>query len=318
MDKPVLSSPKLGLVTLAGLCQTPAEIRRWDRILAAFVETFRLWALRWLMVRWLTLVIALFGLSFGSAPRANAQGLIWKLPADGTWIRYEGTYQQIETRSNTGGTDLTIQWIQHLTIKSVGALEAEFEGKTVPCRWLEFKVQTGKKSEAGINPGPVGASIYKVLVPESRVIGKLADDETIPVSFLPMVKGYRKEGDKPVEEMTGSVFQIYPKVARFMHYKTLEKEGEPEPLDLATGPVTAQKWKGKYEAENSQGHTVQEAELWRSDEVPFGLAQWSVKQSMERKGNNEPRSSFKQVAQTLVEMKALETGTDAKSEIETP
>lgn len=271
------------------------------------------------MIRWLTFVIALVvGLGCGATPRANAQGLIWKLPADGTWIRYEGTYQQIETRSNTGGTDLTIQWIQHLTIKSIGSLEAEFEGKTVPCRWLEFKVQTGKKSEKGIDPGPVGASIYKVLVPESRVIGKLADDETIPVSFLPIVKGYRKEGDKPVEEMTGSVFQIYPKVARFMHYKTLEKDGEPEPLDLATGPVTAQKWKGKYEAENSQGHTVQEAEIWRSDDIPFGLAQWTVKQTMERKGNNEPRSAFKQVAQSLVEMKALESGTDAKSEIETP
>ena len=104
------------------------------------------------MVRWLTFVIALFGLNLGAAPRANAQGLIWKLPADGTWIRYEGTYQQIETRSNTGGTDLTIQWIQHLTIKSVGALEAEFEGKTVPCRWLEFKVQTGRRAKRESTP----------------------------------------------------------------------------------------------------------------------------------------------------------------------
>lgn len=279
------------------------------------------------MIRWLTFVVALVvGLGFGTTPRANAQGLIWKLPADGTWIRYEGTYDQIETRSNTGGTDLTIKWKQHLTIKSVGSQEAELEGKTVKCRWLEFKVQTGKVSEAGINPGPVGASIYKVLVPEIRVIGKLADDETIPVSFLPMVKGYRKEGDKPVEEMTGSVFQIYPKVARFMHYKTLEKDGEPESLDVKLTvenaqkieSITAQKWKGKYEAENSEGHTVQEAEMWRSDEVPFGLAQWSVKQSMERKGNNEPRSAFKQVAQTLVEMMPLEIGFGAKSEIETP
>lgn len=271
------------------------------------------------MIRWLTIVIAfVLGLSSSETPSVLAQGLIWKLPDDGTWIRYEGTYHQIETRSNTGGTDLTIEWIQHLTIKSVGSQEAEFEGKSVPCRWLEFKVQTGKKSEAGINPGPVGASIYKVLVPEHRVIGKLSDDETIPVSFLPIVKGYRKEGDKPVEELPGSVFQIYPKVAQFIHYKTLEKEGEPEPLDVGVGAVDAQKWKGKYEAENSQGHTVQEAEIWRSDEIPFGIAQWRVKQSMERKGNNEPRTAFKQVAQTLVDMKALEIGTEAKSEIETP
>ena len=271
------------------------------------------------MTRWFTTTVVLLScLVFAPQPRANAQGVVWKLPEDGTWVRFEGNYKQIETRASSGQADLEIEWIQHLTIKSVGKQEAEFEGKTVPCRWLELKVQTGKKSEAGINPGPVGASIYKVLVPESRVIGKLADDETIPVSFLPIVKGFRKEGEKPVEQMTGSVFQIYPKVARFMHYKTLEKDGEQEPLDVGIGSVTAQKWKGRYEADNSQGHTIQEAEIWRSDEVPYGLAQWSVKQSMERKGNNEPRSAFKQVAQTLVEMKALETGTDAKSEIETP
>ena len=72
------------------------------------------------MIRWLTFVIALVvGLSCGTTQPAHAQGLIWKLPADGTWIRYEGTYQQIESRSNTGGTDLTIQWIQHLTINAI-------------------------------------------------------------------------------------------------------------------------------------------------------------------------------------------------------
>jgi hypothetical protein len=271
------------------------------------------------MVRWLTCALTLLvGFGLGTAPPAHAQGLIWKLPADGTWIRYEGTYQQIETRSNTGGTDLTIQWIQHLTIKSVGQQEVEQDGNMVPARWLEFKVQTGKKSEAGINPGPVGASIYKVLVPENRVIGKLADDETIPVSFLPIVKGYRKDGDKPVEELPGSVLQIYPKIALIRHYTTLDKDGEPEALDLGVGSITAQKLKGKYEAENLENHTVHESELWRSDEVPFGLAQWSVKLTMERKGTNEPRSAYKQVAQTVVEMKALETGTDAKSEVETP
>jgi hypothetical protein len=271
------------------------------------------------MNRWLTFVIALV-VGFGgvAAPQAAAQGLIWKLPPDGTWIRYEGTYQQIESRSNTGGTDLTIQWIQHLTIKSIGQQEVEIDGKNVPCRWLEFKAQTGKKSEAGINPGPVGASIYKVLVPENRVIGKLADDETIPVSFLPIVKGYRKDGEKPVEEMTSSVLQIYPKIALIRHYTTLEKEGDAEALEVGIGSVTAQKWKGKHEAENLENHTVHESELWRSDDVPFGMAQWTVKLTMERKGKNEPRSAFKQESQTVVEMKALETGTDAKSEIETP
>ena len=271
------------------------------------------------MARWLIIAVVLVGgWAFAPPSDANAQGLIWKLPEDGAWVRYEGTYKQIETRASTGQADLEIEWIQHLTIKSVGQVEAEFEGQAVPCRWLEFKVQTGKKSEAGINPGPIGQSIYKVLVPERRVIGKLEDDATIPVSFLSIVKGYRKDGVKELEQIGGSVLQVYPKIALIRHYNTLEKDGEPESLDLAGGAVTAQKWKGRHEAENLQNHTVQEAELWRSDETPFGLAQWTIKITMERKGDKEPRSSFKQVCQTLAEMKLLEQGTDAKSELETP
>jgi hypothetical protein len=269
------------------------------------------------MTRWFTTAVVLLGfLSVAFERPASAQGVIWKLPEDGTWVRYEGTYKQIETRASSGQADLEIEWIQHLTIKSVGKQEAEYEGKKVPCRWLEIKIQTGKKSEAGINPGPVGQTIYKVLVPEHRVVGKLEDEETIPVSYLTIVKGFRKEGVKEVEALKGSVLQIYPKIALIRHYTTLEKDGDAENLDLTTGAVTAQKWKGKHEAENLENHTIQEAELWRSDDTPYGLAQWSVKITMERKNDKEPRSSFKQVCQTLVEMKQLETGADAKSELE--
>jgi len=269
------------------------------------------------MVRWFTTLVAVMGgLSGSFSADAHAQGLIWKLPADGTWVRYEGTYKQIESRSTTGQADVEINWIQHLTIKSVGQEEMEILGKKVACRWLELKVQTGKKSEAGINPGPVGQSIYKVLIPEHRVIGKLEDDATIPVSFLSCVKGFRKEGSRDIESLTSPVLQIYPKIALIRHFNTLEKDGEPESVDLSIGAVTAQKLKGKHEAENPKNHTVHESELWRTDEVPFGLAQWNAKITMERKEDKEPRSAFKLVSQTLAEMKLLEQGTDAKSEIE--
>lgn len=271
------------------------------------------------MARWLSLVAVFTSCILGVSQTTHAQGLVCKLPEDGTWVRYEGVYKQIETRASTGQADLEINWIQHLTIKSVGKEEAEYQGKKVPCRWLEFKVQTGKKSEAGINPGPVGQAIYKVLVPEHRVLGTLQDADTIPVSFLPIVKGFRKDGNKDTEPIAGSVFQMYPKVALIRHFETLEKEGDPEGVELAGGTISvmAQKWKGKFEAENSRNHTVQEAEIWRSNETPFGLAQWNVKMTMERKEDKEPRSAFKQVSQTVAEMKVLEQGTDAKSELDT-
>ncbi len=67
-----------------------------------------------------------------------------------------------------------------------------FNGKQVPCRWIEIKVLTGKPSESGVEPGPVGERIYKILVPEERVVGDVADGEKIPFSFLDIVKGFRK------------------------------------------------------------------------------------------------------------------------------
>ncbi len=52
---------------------------------------------------------------------AQAQGLIWKLPEqDGEWIRYEGTVSQIEARPESAEGNMTIEWVKHVTIKSVG------------------------------------------------------------------------------------------------------------------------------------------------------------------------------------------------------
>ena len=111
--------------------------------------------------------------SLGSA---TAQGLILNLPKkDGAWVRYEGTVKQVEFRPDAAEGDITMEWIQQLTIKSVGSETATFRGKQIPCRWIEIKIVTGKPSESGIESGPVGERIYKVLVPEERVIGGLAD-----------------------------------------------------------------------------------------------------------------------------------------------
>ena len=46
---------------------------------------------------------------------ANAQGLIWKLPPDGTWVRYEGTYRQIEFRPESAEGNLEIQLVFRFT-----------------------------------------------------------------------------------------------------------------------------------------------------------------------------------------------------------
>ena len=270
-------------------------------------------------------VIAFVVCAGWSVSSANAQGLIWSLPEDGTWVRYEGTYQQLEIRPSAIEGNLTINWIRHLTLKSVGEEMAPYNGsEAVPCRWIEIRIVTGRSVEGQLDPGPIGVRIYKVLIPESRVIGKLVDGksidkDTIPVSFIPIVKGYRKTGTDPAVELKAKVLQVYPTISLLRHYKTFQADSnQPEDPQVGVGAVTATKYKGKHELESPITHAIHETELWRSDEVPFGLARWKVKIDREKKANSEPRSAFKTVTTITVDMKAQETGTEAKTELAVP
>jgi hypothetical protein len=249
---------------------------------------------------------------------ATAQGLILNLPKkDGAWVRYEGTVKQVEFRPDAAEGDITMEWIQQLTIKSVGGETATFRGKQIPCRWIEIKIVTGKPSESGIDAGPVGERVYKVLVPEERVIGELADGGKIPFSFLDIIKGFRKMGGQ-VTPVPAGALQAFPLIAPVMHYEAVEVAGtENEDVPLPGGAVKTKKFKAKRTIESATERSVNEAELWRSDgnTVPFGLVRWTVKSLLERKDSTAPRQGYKPLTQTTVEMTAHEWGTGAKSDV---
>jgi hypothetical protein len=253
--------------------------------------------------------------SLGSA---TAQGLILNLPKkDGAWVRYEGTVKQVEFRPDAAEGDITMEWIQQLTIKSVGSETATFRGKQIPCRWIEVKIVTGKPSESGIESGPVGERIYKVLVPEERVIGGLADGGKIPFSFLDIIKGFRKMGGQ-VTPIPPGALQVFPLIAPVMHYEAVEVGGsENEDVPLPGGAIKTKKFKAKRSIESATERSVNEAELWRGDgnTVPFGLVRWTVKSLLERKDSTAPRQGYKPLTQTTVEMTAHEWGSGAKSDV---
>jgi len=257
-----------------------------------------------------------------SPQSVSAQGLIWSLPEDGTSMQWFGTYKQTEERADSNEGPQTIQWNRQLTIKSVGKEVAPFRGTDVPCRWIEIKVVTGKPSsdvEGGTDAGLIGARIYRVLVPESEVNGANVDALSIPVSFLPIVKGYRRFGEQEIQPIKAKVLQVYPLVAMLRSFRelTADAEGMVDP-GVELGPVSAKHLTGTSEVESPTIRSKNTTDLWQSKDVPFGIAKWKVAITREIKDISDPRTAFKLVSTIEVEMEAQRAGTQAEPELVLP
>ncbi|MBS0265189.1 MAG: hypothetical protein JSS02_24870 [Planctomycetes bacterium] len=248
---------------------------------------------------------------------ASAQMLIWSLPEDqAAWIRFEGTYKQTRARPNSNAGDEVIEWRSELTISSLGREEAaDGSGSApVPCRWVEFKTET-KPAGVDNKTGPADVYIYKVLIPEHRVIGKIIDDDTIPVTFLPIVKGYRRVGQRPVEPVKEKALAIYPTIARVTYYADLKAEGSGEPVQIGGNSVEAKLFKGSRLIKQKTTRSSNVASLWRTDEVPFGLARYHVVETTEQKGLGATDAEFQRIGSVEVDMTAVATGNDSRSEL---
>ena len=263
----------------------------------------------------LAIALSIVAVSWIGAPRASAQGLIFNLPEDGTAVEYEGTLTQATSAEDQ--TPLT--WTNELSIKSVGREDAEFEGKVQPCRWIEIKTLTGKSGAAGIDPGPVGARIYKVLVPESKIIAEPVDADGIPNDMLPIVRGFRRLGEEAVKEITTPALRVYPTISLLTNYSNPEviaTNDVPE-IILQGQQITAKRMKGEFVMERAESKSTNEGEFWVSTEVPFGLARWVVSVTREEKESTAPRSEFHVVNVVSVDMKLKRIRENAESELVT-
>lgn len=250
---------------------------------------------------------------------AHAQGLIWSLPKDGEWIRYEGTYSEEIKRPDSPAGDLKLEWRRITTIKSVGVEQAEYRGEQQACRWIEIKSETGKAAEAIVETGPGGTRTYKILVPESAIQGKIneiaADDRPIHIAFIPVVKGYRRIDTKDVEPIEAGVFQIYPVVSLLRHYNEFTETGDAKTLQVPAGSYESTQHDGEMVMETPTERSTNTCELQRSEKAPFGIVSWTAKSVIESKGSTDDRSDFKEALTILETMQAAAVGDGAESEL---
>lgn len=266
------------------------------------------------------LVIALTGLLLLHGGSVSAQGLLWKLPEqDGVWIRFEGDYTQQVNRPDTAEGSTSFTWKRWVTIKSVGREQATYQDSMQACRWIEIKVETGKTPEGVLDAGPGGNRIYKILVPESAIRGTvtepIGEGREVLASYIPYVKGYRKVGDEPEKELTSGVFDLYPVISLLRHYRNFAPAGEAQSLMIAQQTVNATEFKGSLQTETPTYRSVSTADLFRSPEMPFGVAKWTASVVTSEKGSTEPRSEYKETVSVKEELQAVAVGADAESEL---
>ena len=263
----------------------------------------------------------------------QAQGLLWSLPPDGHFVQFEGKFTQRDEQPETAAGNVTVEWLRQISIKSVGKEDALFNGKMVPCRWIEFKSVTGKQSEAGIDAGPnqEGVRIYKVLIPEHVIVGRVADDgsttddDTIPISIIPIVRGVRKvAGNQPVP-LRGRALQIYPMISMLLHYPKLETAGEEPALGTILTPAaaplfqggTSKKYTGNLVMESRTSRSTNTAQIWLSKDVPFGIAKWTITMVRESKETSDMRDAFEITSTINIEMSVVAKGEEAFPELAT-
>ena len=251
--------------------------------------------------------------------RAAAQGLLFYLPEDKTGVEYEGTIELTSIRTDIAEGKETITKAREMSIKSVGREDAEFEGVVQPCRWIEIKVVTGTAGETGIETGPVGARIYKVLVPEAKVIAEPTDANGIPNITLPIVRGFRRTGESQVQPMKTNALGIYPTVSQLINYPETEvvAASETPQTKVANMSFNAKHMRGVYVMESPDSRSTNNGNFWVTQEVPFGLARWEVVVTRESKESTADRDKFQEVENVKTTMSVKRILNSAESELVT-
>jgi hypothetical protein len=249
---------------------------------------------------------------------ARAQNLLVSLPEDGSWVRLEGDHIEKKSRPEAAEGDLELPWRTELTIKSVGKAEAEVGGEKLPCRWIEFKTEfkstKAATTEASIQPEPFGTRIYKVLVPEAAISIANKDESGLPITFLPIAKGYRRIAARDPQPVKENVLVVYPMISLLTHYPDWA-ETDAGTVDSPLGALECKSWKGSRILGSSTLKSSNEGQLWITDAVPFGIAKVQVKVQRFEKDATAADDAFKLVAEINSALTAVETGTDAQSDL---
>ena len=133
------------------------------------------------------------------------------------------------------------------------------------------------------------------------------------------VMGIKKIGDGSPEPITTGVLQVYSMISHLCHYKNVVLLSANEPSVTISGiELKQKKYKAEKTMESRMFRSTNTAEIWSSDDSPFGLVKWNVTLVREEKNQVEKRDKFKIVSKITVSMVLRQIREDAQSELPDP
>jgi hypothetical protein len=219
------------------------------------------------------------------APTAHADGLIYKLPADGEQVRYE-----MEIAVTVGGQDVATKG--SVTVSSVGQATVDNE----KCRWIEIKMIFKEDEQERI-------TVAKMLIPENDLgQGKSAGEH--------LIRGWVKEGDMPPREFTDLKDPGALSIAAFLAGPP-KNPGELEKIEIDNakmGKLSCAGVTGEHELDGPNGTQIAiNFENRLHEKAPFGLVVANWKFELKSNGQTAVAGTFK--------LTLADTNTTALSEL---
>jgi hypothetical protein len=189
---------------------------------------------------------------------ARADGLLYQLPEDGSWVRFDAPYTfKVAGREKPGkGTG-------SITMASVGTAREGSE----PCRWIEFKMQLK-------DSGMEHTLIRKLLIPEKYL--KKGENATEHV-----VRGWAKFNDEDVQRAV----PVHGRWPAFLAgpFKD-EKKLDQQLVESKLGALRCEGVTGWIEYKEGDVHMKVTFETRLHEKAPFGVVSCRMQFEMKRDG----------------------------------
>lgn len=223
---------------------------------------------------------------------SQADGILFKLPEDGTWVQYKMDGQEIEGRR--GDKE---KYAGTLTISSVGG--EKVKGET--CRWIEIR-HTWQEITRGDTDDRV--RILKCLVPEKHVGEGKTPSKHIIRGWRSAFLGSKGKGRPyPLHRSDGSLRLSQPGGMIFGGPLGKPVKLKPKKIKTKLGTFTCTGTRGTFPVKLGNKTTPYTLTVWRSEKVPYGVVRFEMK-------GNEPDGD-------IVTFSAIvqEKGTKAETEL---